>query len=120
MRKETTFSATLQERAKVLRKNMTPWERKLWYLFLKDYSEKFYRQRVIEGYIVDFYCRKAALVLELDGSEHYTEEQKRYDAQRTAALQAKGLRVLRFANTDLDRNFKGVCMAIDEAVKQSM
>lgn len=102
--------------SKVLRKNMTPWERKLWYEFLKDYPIKFYRQRPIGDYIVDFYCARKNLVIELDGSGHYTAEQKLKDAERTEFLERAGLRVMRISNNDVYSNFEGICEAIDRVV----
>ena len=106
--------------AKNLRKNMTPWERKLWYTFLKDYPVRFQRQKAIGNYIVDFYCAKAGLVLELDGGGHYSEEQATKDALRTKDLETQNLAVLRICNLDIDHNFSGVCQAIDLAVKKSL
>ena len=106
--------------AKTLRKNMTPWERKLWYEFLRDYSIKFYRQRAIGEYIVDFYCAKAKLVVELDGGGHYTDEQERKDAIRTNELKKMNLTVIRICNIDIDKNFKGVCEYIDSVVKSKL
>ena len=103
--------------AKVLRKNMTPWERKLWYDFLRNYPIRFQRQKAIGNYIADFYCAKARLVLELDGSGHYTAAQAEKDAARTADLNAMRLSVLRIKNTDIDVNFSGVCAYIDAAVQ---
>ena len=104
--------------SKVLRKNMTPWERKLWYEFLKDYPIKFYRQRPIGDYIVDFYCASKNLVIELDGSGHYTAEQKLKDAERTEFLERAGLRVMRISNNDVYSNFEGICEAIDRVVNE--
>ena len=103
--------------AKVLRKNMTPWERKLWYDFLRYYPLRFQRQKAIGDYIADFYCAKARLVVELDGGGHYTAEQAEKDAIRTSALQSMNLTVLRICNLDIDRNFSGVCEHIDLTVK---
>jgi len=103
--------------AKALRKDMTPWERKLWYDFLRRYPLRFQRQKAIGNYIADFYCAKAGLIVELDGGGHYTTEQEEQDAIRTKALEAMNLSVLRFCNADIDRNFSGVCEAIDSAVK---
>lgn len=60
--------------ARRLRREMTPQEQRLWYVFLRKYPVKFYKQRIIESFIVDFYCADARLVIELDGSQHYTEE----------------------------------------------
>ena len=103
--------------AKELRKNMTPWERKLWYQFLRTYPLRFQRQKAIGAYIADFYCAKARLVVELDGGGHYEAEQQRLDEQRTKSLEAMGLTVVRFSNRDVDRNFDGVCEHIDLTVK---
>ena len=103
--------------AKALRKDMTPWERKLWYDFLRCYPVRFQRQKAIGNYIADFYCAKAKLVIELDGGGHYTTEQAEEDAIRTKILESINLTVLRFCNLDIDRNFNGVCEAIDLAVK---
>ncbi len=100
-------------RAKVLRKNMTPWERKLWHLFLKTYPLRFQRQKAIGNYIADFYCASARLVVELDGGGHYTDEQAEKDAARTADLEGMGLKVIRIVNTDVDKQFGRVCEYID-------
>ena len=106
--------------AKALRKNMTPWERHLWYDFLRGYPVRFQRQKAIGNYIVDFYCAKARLVVELDGGGHYTAEQAEKDNLRTKALEAINLRVLHICNLDIDRNFNGVCEYIDLAVRRSL
>ena len=73
--------------AKTLRKNMTPWERKLWYDFLRNYPVRFQRQKAIGNYIADFYCAKAKLIVELDGGGHYTEQQTEKDKRRTEELE---------------------------------
>ena len=103
--------------AKSLRKQMTPWERKLWYEYLRDYPLRFQRQKAIGEYIVDFYCAKARLVIELDGGGHYEDDRKIADAKRTQSLQALNLTVVRFCNLDIDRNFRGVCEHIDSIVQ---
>ena len=103
--------------AKELRKNMTPWERKLWYDFLRNYPIRFQRQKAIGDYIADFYCAKARLIIELDGGGHYTKDQFEKDAIRTNALESMNLTVLRVCNLDIDRNFRGVCEYIDLTVK---
>ena len=103
--------------AKQLRKDMTPWERKLWYLFLKDYPVRFQRQKCIDNYIADFYCFRAKLVIELDGGGHYDPESERKDENRTKKLEEHGLKVIRFCNLDVDKNFYGVCTVIDNEVK---
>ena len=109
-----------KEYAHQLRKNMTPWERKLWYLFLKDYPVRFQRQKCIDNYIVDFYCFKAKLIIELDGGGHYDAEAERHDQYRTKVLEKYGLKVIRFCNLDVDKNFYGVCTVIDEEIKKRM
>ena len=103
--------------AKMLRKNMTPWERKLWYDFLRNYPVRFQRQKAIGNYIADFYCAKARLVIELDGGGHYTAEQAEKDAFRTKTLESMNLTVLRICNLDINQNFSGVCEYIDLIVK---
>ena len=96
---------------------MTPWERKLWYEFLRAYPLRFQRQKAVGNYIADFYCAKAGLIIELDGGGHYTVEQTEKDKVRTKELEDMNLTVLRVCNLDIDRNFKGVCEYIDLAVK---
>ena len=103
--------------AKTLRKNMTPWERKLWYEFLRNYPVRFQRQKAIGDYIVDFYCAKVGLVVELNGGGHYTAEQAKKDNLRTKELERMKLTVIRICNLDIDRNFRGVCEYIDLTVK---
>ena len=106
--------------AKELRKHMTPWERKLWYDFLRDYPLRFQRQKAIGEYIVDFYCAKARLVIELDGGGHYTAEQEVKDKIRTSELEMMGLSVVRICNLDIDRNFSSVCEYIALCVRKSL
>ena len=106
--------------AKALRKNMTPWERKLWYDFLRNYPVRFQRQKAIGNYIADFYCAKAGLIIELDGGGHYTPEQAEKDEQRTKDLSTMNLRIVRICNLDVDRNFRGVCEHIDRLVQNSL
>ena len=106
--------------AKMLRKNMTKEENHLWYDYLRTYPVRFLRQRVIGQYIVDFYCAAAKLVVELDGSGHYTENGKKHDEERTAFLEGYGLKVIRITNTEIHKNFQGVCEYIDDLVKQSL
>ena len=103
--------------AKTLRKNMTPWERKLWYEFFRNYPIRFQRQKAIGNYIVDFYCSKARLVVELDGSSHYTVHQTEKDSSRAKELESRNLPALRICNSNIDRNFIGACEYIDTAVK---
>ncbi len=106
--------------AKTLRKNMTLWERKLWYEFLRNYPIRFQRQKALGNYIADFYCAKARLVVELDGGGHYTTEQIEKDNIRKKELENMNLTVLRICNLDIDRNFNGVCEYIDLTIKKSL
>ena len=104
--------------ARILRRNMTRWEKHLWYDFLRYYPIKVYKQRIIDDFIVDFYCHSARLVVELDGSQHYTSQGKAHDAARTEILERYGIHVLRFSNADIDNNFDGVCKMIDIVIKE--
>ena len=110
----------LVPRAKKLRREMTKEERHLWYDFLRTHPARFSRQKVLGQYIADFYSAKAKLVIELDGSQHYEDENRVKDARRTAFLEAYGLRVLRIPNNEVSRNFSGVCEYIDAAARQSL
>ena len=92
-----------------LRKEMTAEEKKLWYQFLKKMPYTFHRQKVIGSYIVDFYCAKAQLVIELDGTQHYETDGQKADAERDAFLSAQGLRVLRYSNRQINQEFSRVC-----------
>ena len=106
--------------AKMLRKNMTPWERKLWYNFLQNYPVRFQRQKAVGDYIVDFYCAKAGLAIELDGGGHYLHSSKIKDDIRTLELNKQKVKVIRICNLDVTRNFYGVCEHIDRAVKEGI
>jgi very-short-patch-repair endonuclease len=106
--------------AKQLRKEMTKEERHLWYDFLREYPVRFSRQKILGKYIADFYCAKAGIVIELDGSQHYEEVQREYDIKRTDFLEEYKIQVIRICNKEINRNFRGVCEYIDKAVKQSL
>ena len=106
--------------AKNLRRDMTREERHLWYDFLRSYPVRFSRQKILGKYIADFYSAAAKLVIELDGGQHYDEENQKADAERTAFLASYGLTVIRIPNNEVNQNFKGVCEYIDTAVRQSL
>ena len=106
--------------ARQLRKDMTPQERKLWYTFLRGYTPKFTRQKVMGKYIADFYCAKLKLVLELDGSQHFENAAMEKDEERTAYLRQFGVEVLRFANNEINNNFSAVCQCIDNFVREHL
>ena len=99
---------------------MTPHERKLWYLFLRKYPVKIYKQRIIGRFIVDFYCASANVVIEVDGSQHYEVQGLTYDVERSQFLTALGLVVLRFSNREIDRDFRGVCTQIDLIIQKRL
>lgn len=105
-------------RSQALRKQMTKEERHLWYDFLKTYPVQFKRQYPIGCYFADFFCYRAKLVLELDGSQHYDPKHLTYDAQRTAFMEAQGYYVLRLSNRDVMCQFSSVCTAIDDIVRK--
>ena len=114
----TGYNSKMKETARSLRKNMTRQEKHLWYDFLRDYPVKWYRQRSVDRFIVDFFCFKARLVIELDGSQHYTEDGMEYDSIRTDILEKYNLEVLRFTNLEVDENFRGVCETIHGKVRE--
>ena len=114
------YKDSLKPFTQKLRRDMTPQERHLWYDFLKSYPVAFRRQKQFGSYIVDFYCANAKLVVELDGSQHYEEDGKARDQARDRYLTGWSLSVLRFSNYDVDRNFDGVCAAIDAAVRERL
>ena len=106
--------------AKNLRKNATPQEKHLWYDYLSKYEIRFQRQKAIDNFIADFYCHKARLIIEIDGSQHYTQEGRERDDVRTEILEGYNLKVIRFTNLQIDTNFRGVCEYIDAVVKSSL
>ncbi len=103
--------------AKKLRKNMTKEERRLWYDCLSRCTPRFLRQKVIGNYVVDFYCAKAKLVVELDGSQHFEPDNKINDEKRDKFLKNRGLTVVRLPNNYVNSNFKGVQDYIYELIK---
>ena len=106
------YNKALVSNAQVLRKNMTPEEKHLWYDFLKLLPMQVHRQYNIGNYIVDFYIPKKQLVIEIDGVQHLTEEHKEKDETRDKFLKKEGLRVLRFSNDSIRKCFTAVCQII--------
>lgn len=105
-------NVALMTKARDLRRNMTSQERRLWYEFLRDFPVKIYKQRAIDTYIADFYCASARLVIEVDGSQHFTPEGHAYDDIRTSVIERYGLLVIRFTNREVDTQFASVCEKI--------
>ena len=110
----TGYDKKLKSRADELRKNMTQQEWNLWYFYLRNHRLKWYRQRIIDRFIVDFYCHASKLVIEIDGKQHYTDQGIVYDTERTQVLQRYGLKVLRYTNQQLECNFQEVCWDIEK------
>ena len=96
---------------------MTKEERHLWYDFLRNYPVRFLRQKVIDHYIVDFYCHEARLIIELDGSQHYETAGQKRDQIRTENLEQRDLLVIRIPNNEINNNFRMVCDYIDMIVR---
>ena len=95
---------------------MTKEERRLWYEYLRKHPYRFRRQVAVGRYILDFYCAAARLAVELDGSQHYASSNQKYDQMRTDSLAELGIQVIRFSNTDVLQNLRGVCQTIDMAI----
>ena len=110
----------LSGKAKILRKNMTKEEAKLWYQFLCRYPYRFRRQYIIGNYIADFYCHQAKLVVELDGSQHCDPGTIAYDRKRTTYMHSQGIEVLRFSNLDVMQQFNRVCETIDNRINEKI
>ena len=96
---------------------MTKEERHLWFDFLRTYPVKFTRQKILGKYIADFYCSQANLVIEIDGSQHYFDEELKKDQERTKFLEQYGVKVVRFTNIDINNRFDEVCEYVDLLIK---
>ena len=105
--------------SKMLRRNMTKEEKHLWYDFLKQLPQTINRQKVIGPYVVDFYCACARLVIELDGSQHYEENERLKDQERDAYLRELGITVVRYTNLDIHKKFDAVCADIVRRINTS-
>lgn len=102
-------NSKLTKYSQQLRKEMTAEEKKLWYQFLKKLPFTFHRQKVIGHFIADFYCAKAALVIELDGTQHFETDGQKADAERDAYFRSLGIIVLRYSNRQINQEFSRVC-----------
>ncbi|MBQ9685024.1 MAG: endonuclease domain-containing protein [Oscillospiraceae bacterium] len=109
--------ADLLQYARQMRHEMTRQERRLWFDFFKALPHTVRRQKVFGSYIADFYIASHKLVIELDGSQHYEAAAQEYDTRRDAYLRSLGLTVLRYANVDVDHDFRGVCEDILQHLK---
>lgn len=115
---ERKHNKLLTINAQELRKNMTRQEKHLWYDYLRTYPIRILRQKVVGDFIVDFYCAKAKIIIEVDGSQHYMEDGLLYDEKRTRILKTYGLEVFRFSNMDIDKKFTGICQMIDDEINK--
>jgi len=113
-------NSKLTSLAKTLRKNMTKEEKHLWYDFLSQYPIRFLRQKVIDDYIVDFYCSSVGLIVELDGAQHYSETGELKDRIRTEQLERHALTVMRIPNKLIHTQFAAVCAYIDDWVQNAL
>ena len=112
------YNTNLKGRARQLRKNMTNAEILLWSKVKGKQLKglQFYRQKTIGGYIVDFYCPRAKLVLELDGGQHFTDDGRKKDKQRDEYLNELGIKVLRISDSDVFKNTEAVLTLIWECL----
>ena len=108
----------LTQLAQTLRRGMTKEEKQLWYQFLRNYPVQFKRQVTCGQYILDFYCPKAKLAIELDGAYHKHPDTAENDMRRTEYLNSVGIYVMRFPNRDIWQDFKRVREQIDYMVRQ--
>jgi very-short-patch-repair endonuclease len=110
------FNRNLKTISRELRKNMTETERLLWSKIRKKQLKgyQFYRQKNIGNYIVDFYCPAGKLIIEIDGSQHYSEDGKKKDGIRNNYMSRLGFTVLRFSDREVFKNIQGVLERIYE------
>jgi very-short-patch-repair endonuclease len=117
------YNPQLVEQARKMRKNLTFAEQKLWQFFrstppfCRGGGVKVWRQKAIAHFVVDFYCPKLKLVIEVDGASHFTPEGMEYDQARTKILEGYGLTVIRFTNDEVINHFEGVCKQIEGFIK---
>src|SRR4030067_2368144 len=104
-----SYDKRLKTLSQYLRNNMTAAEKMLWLKLRRKQlkGHPFYRQKIIGKYIVDFYCPKANLVIELDGGQHYSETGRANDRTRDGVLREMGIKVLRFSDRDVFENMGG-------------
>lgn len=107
---------TQLDKARMLRREMTSQERKLWYCFLRDHRLHWYKQYVFESYILDFYCSSVRLAVEVDGLWHFNSDSAEYDDYRSYFLSCYGIEVIRFTNSEIDNSFGSVCKKIDQMI----
>jgi very-short-patch-repair endonuclease len=117
-RRLVAYRLALKTPARKLRRDCTPAERKLWFEFLRALPHKFTRQKPLGRYVVDSYCSRSRLVVEIDGDSHFNAAGEQYDAVRTATFAALGLRVIRFTNLEVMQQFEAACARIEQALAE--
>ena len=123
LRKENSiylpYNKKLFQKARDLRNRTTSEENKLWYQYLSKSHMRFLRQKPIDNYILDFYCPEKKIGIEIDGSQHYTEEGMEYDKIRTDILKGYKITIIRFTNEEIKKNFIGVCEYIESIINNT-
>jgi very-short-patch-repair endonuclease len=116
------YNKKLKSRSRELRSSMTDAEIKLWTKLKRKqiHQLQFCRQKPIGNFIVDFYCPKARLVIEIDGGQHYREQGVLQDAARDCCVRGLGLEVIRFSNRDVLYNLDGVLAVIVDRVEKAL
>lgn len=116
--KTTRNAPILKQRRQELRRNQTEAEKTFWaHVRSRSFQGvRFFRQYSIGPYILDFYCPKASIAVELDGGQHSLDERREYDAARSAFLIDHGIEVMRFWNHDVLQNIDGVLIRIAERI----
>ena len=112
------YDKGLKDRVRELRSHMTAAEKKLWYEYLRAYRHRFIRQKAIKNYILDFYCQKLKLGIEIDGDSHIGDKNEVYDKSRTEELNKFGIEIIRFWNTDILKNLNEVVEIIEKKIKE--
>ena len=104
------YNKSLKHYSRELRKDMTDAEKLLWSRIRRKQLKgcQFYRQKIIGNYIVDFYCSKSRMVIEIDGGQHYSIEGREKDRTRDGYMASNGIKVLRFSDRDVLENLNGV------------
>lgn len=118
--KHLPYNKDLKQKARKMRNEMTAAEKKLWYGYLRQNKYRWLRQKPIGNYIIDFYCSKLQLAIEVDGETHLNCEEKIYDQKRTENLEKLGIKVLRFWNDDILNGIGEVVNIIEKEIKKNI
>ena len=111
------YNKDLNSRAKELRQNMTLSEKKLWYEYLRMHKHRFVRQKLVGNYILDFYCQKLKLGIEVDGETHFGDKNEKHDEKRTEELKKYGIEIIRFWNYEIMEGLEAVCERIENKIR---